>query len=94
MSWGDKWESAPEGPPALLVHEGCRAITHPVAVCDQCRETLQAPDVTAIAGPGGKVQAGTELIGPLLARRTVAHLAHGGSVRADTPGRRVRRRRK
>ncbi len=90
MKWGDKWESAAEGPPALLVHEGCGAVTHAIAVCEHCREELVASEVTAIAGPGGRIQPGTEVIGPILAQRTVAR--HGAQAPAPRRKRaRVRR---
>lgn len=85
LSWGDKWESAVEGPPALLVHERCGAITHAIAVCAHCREELAMPHVTAIAGPGGRLGPGTDVIGPILAQRTIARNASPRAPRARKP---------
>jgi DNA-binding HxlR family transcriptional regulator len=90
MRWGDEWESA-EGPPALLVHESCGAVTHAIAVCAHCHEELAAPQVTAIAGPGGRIEAGTELIGPILAQRTVARNATEAPSRASGTRKKGRR---
>jgi hypothetical protein len=49
--WGDRY-AAPGGPPVLLSHKGCGAVSEPVLVCGSCHEPVVARDYRAVAGPG------------------------------------------
>ncbi len=49
--WGDR-HAAPNGPPLLVTHRVCGAVTEAVMVCSSCGERLQARDVVAATGPG------------------------------------------
>lgn len=63
LAWGDKWLSAPEGPPALTVHTGCGNVTTAKTVCAECGGELNADNAIAAPGPGAKPGPGTALIG-------------------------------
>jgi DNA-binding HxlR family transcriptional regulator len=67
MAWGDRWESAEAGPPVRLRHEACGKMTRPEVVCSCCGEPLTADELTAHAGPGGRIARGTAVTGELLA---------------------------
>lgn len=69
MAWGDKWCAGPAGPPAKIRHDTCGHVATPVVACDACQEPLTVTDTTQLPGPGGKVGAGTRLLGPLIAAR-------------------------
>lgn len=69
VRWGDRWESAGDGPPMLLVHDACGHPTSSVPTCEHCAAELTLDTVTGIAGPGGAAGPGTAVIGPLLAAR-------------------------
>jgi hypothetical protein len=62
--WGDRWQ-APAGPPVELIHKGCGHMAAIVDTCSECGETVTAPDMRAVAGPG----AGAD---PLIPRRSAA----------------------
>ncbi len=49
--WGDRY-AAPDGAPALLVHDDCGEVTAPVAHCARCGERLRRGHVHLEAGPG------------------------------------------
>ncbi|UGT66542.1 helix-turn-helix transcriptional regulator [Nocardia gipuzkoensis] len=66
ITWGDKWLSGAEGPPAVVVHRECGRPTSGVVVCLECGEPLTADDVRWLPGPGGRQGPGTMLIGDLL----------------------------
>jgi DNA-binding HxlR family transcriptional regulator len=63
LAWGDKWLSAPEGPPALTVHTDCGNVTTAKTVCAECGGELNAVNAIAAPGPGAKPGPGTALIG-------------------------------
>ncbi|MEN3320047.1 MAG: hypothetical protein V7643_3448 [Mycobacterium sp.] len=63
VAWGDKWLSAPDGPPALTVHTECGHVTSAKTVCAECGGELHAANVVAAPGPGAKPGPGTALIG-------------------------------
>jgi DNA-binding HxlR family transcriptional regulator len=67
MAWGDRWESGKDGPPVRLRHEACGEMTRPEVVCSCCGEPLTAAELTAHAGPGGRIARGTAVTGELLA---------------------------
>lgn len=56
-AWGDRWTSAPAGPPALLRHRACGELTHAELRCACCGEVLHAADVDVEPGPGFVVPA-------------------------------------
>jgi DNA-binding HxlR family transcriptional regulator len=72
VRWGDRWEAGRSGPPALLVHEGCKHVTSAQIVCAHCGDELTSENVTAVGGPGGKTGPGTAVIGPILEARAVS----------------------
>jgi DNA-binding HxlR family transcriptional regulator len=67
LAWGDRWESGRDGPPLRLRHETCGKATTAEVVCSGCGEPLRPGELTAHGGPGGRVGAGTQVIGELLA---------------------------
>jgi DNA-binding HxlR family transcriptional regulator len=63
LAWGDKWRSAPDGPPALTVHTDCGQVTTAKTVCAECGGELNAGNVIPARGPGAKPGPGTARIG-------------------------------
>ena len=53
-AWGDRWTAGEAGPPVLLRHRVCGALTHADLRCAQCGEPLHAHEVDVEAGPGAK----------------------------------------
>jgi DNA-binding HxlR family transcriptional regulator len=51
-AWGDRWTAGDAGPPVLLRHQACGAITHAEIRCAHCGEPLRAEDVDIEPGPG------------------------------------------
>jgi DNA-binding HxlR family transcriptional regulator len=49
--WGDRY-AAPDGPPALLVHDDCGKPSTPLAHCSRCGERLRHGHVHIESGPG------------------------------------------
>jgi DNA-binding HxlR family transcriptional regulator len=49
--WGDK-HAAPDGPPMVLIHDGCEQVANAVATCSRCGERLTAGNVRVARGPG------------------------------------------
>lgn len=68
LAWGDKWLSAPDGPPALTVHTDCGKVTTAKTVCAECGGELNADNAVPAAGPGAKRGPGTALIGDYINR--------------------------
>ncbi|MET9213760.1 MULTISPECIES: winged helix-turn-helix transcriptional regulator [unclassified Nocardia] len=62
LAWGDRWLSAPDGPPLTVVHRDCGHITEGVVVCHHCATPLTATNVTWHPGPGGRPGPGATLI--------------------------------
>src|SRR5690554_3848290 len=46
MEFGDKWLTGGERPPLQLIHTRCGCECHPVTVCSECLEPVNARDVT------------------------------------------------
>jgi DNA-binding HxlR family transcriptional regulator len=69
MHWGDRWTAGASGPPALIRHNTCGSYTTGKVICEQCGEPLAFEDVTAEAGPGGRIGERTRVLAPLLASR-------------------------
>jgi len=63
LAFGDKWLSAPGGPPTLTVHNDCGHVTTAKTVCAECGGELNADNTIHAAGPGAKPGPGTALIG-------------------------------
>jgi DNA-binding HxlR family transcriptional regulator len=63
LAWGDKWLSAPAGPPALTVHADCGQVTTAKTVCAECGGELNADNAIHSVGPGARPGPGTALIG-------------------------------
>lgn len=57
-AWGDRWAAGEAGPPVLLRHRGCGAVTHAEMRCASCGEPLSADEVDVEPGPGAAVPAG------------------------------------
>ena len=49
--WGDKWLADEAGAAGVLHHDACGRDTHADVVCHECRQPLEAADVTARPGP-------------------------------------------
>jgi DNA-binding HxlR family transcriptional regulator len=63
LAWGDKWLSAPDGPPARTVHADCGHVTTAKTVCAECGGELNADNAIPAPGPGARPGPGTALIG-------------------------------
>jgi len=51
QSWGDKYCTAPEGPPVTLLHKSCGKILIPTVICDQCDVPVKLTDtILSISG--------------------------------------------
>lgn len=61
-AWGDKWASERTGPPMLFEHRKCGKIFAAQVHCPHCRTAVDAKDVVARPGPGGKAARGTRVI--------------------------------
>ena len=70
LAWGDKWLSAPDGPPTLTVHADCGHPTTAKTVCAECGGELTAANAIAAPGPGAKPGPGTAVIGDYILGRT------------------------
>ena len=68
VAWGDRWTSGKGGPPVRIRHDRCGSETTAEVVCSCCGEPLEPGEVTALAGPGGRIGPGTQVIGELLAQ--------------------------
>ncbi|SCG57379.1 transcriptional regulator, HxlR family [Micromonospora echinaurantiaca] len=52
VAWGDRWTAGSAGPPALLYHRTCGALTRAEVRCAECGEPLHATDVDIEDGRG------------------------------------------
>lgn len=55
-AWGDRW-AAPNGPPILYRHHGCRGRVDSTLTCDRCGRQLSAGAIEAQPGPGARTPA-------------------------------------
>lgn len=69
MRWGDTWTAGSAGPPMLLRHDRCGAVTRPRVVCADCGDDLRHGEVGVLPGAGGGTGPGTAVLGPLIAGR-------------------------
>ena len=51
VSWGDKHMADERGAPLLHSHNKCGQIMHPVKVCSECHEPINARDIKIEIGP-------------------------------------------
>jgi len=51
MQWGDRWLSAPDGPPTLLVHEPCGTEIDLGFYCWTCETSFTPTDISSRPGP-------------------------------------------
>ncbi|MGE6407349.1 transcriptional regulator (plasmid) [Psychrobacter sp. Choline-02u-13] len=51
VSWGDKHMADERGAPLLHRHKECGQIMHPVTVCPECHEPINARDIEVEIGP-------------------------------------------
>jgi DNA-binding HxlR family transcriptional regulator len=63
IAWGDKWVTAPGGPPATLVHKACGAEFTPTVSCSECGNPVTAKTITVRSGPGAAPGPGTKILG-------------------------------
>jgi hypothetical protein len=54
MSWGDKHDIVPGGPPTIIEHRDCGGRIDADRVCETCGAIAGARDVVARPGPGAK----------------------------------------
>jgi len=52
MQWGNKHAGFEDGPPVILRHKSCGAITEPRMVCSECGEEVRAREIEPMPGPG------------------------------------------
>ncbi len=52
VHWGDRYYAGEAGPPLLHRHKGCGCDFHPVQVCSECGEPVEAREVEVRAGRG------------------------------------------
>jgi DNA-binding HxlR family transcriptional regulator len=51
MMWGDR-HYAPDGPPAIVRHQGCGGVLTRHLTCDKCGASLEPNEVVGELGPG------------------------------------------
>jgi DNA-binding HxlR family transcriptional regulator len=68
QSWGVRWMLGEAGPPVVMRHGPCGAITEPVVACSECGEPLQREDLTPVPGPGSVTGPGTSEVQAALGR--------------------------
>ena len=69
-AWGDRWAAPADGPPIAFEHRGgCGHRFTPQVHCSVCAAAVDAADVDAVPGPGGRQGPGTMLIGSVLRGR-------------------------
>lgn len=56
--WGDRY-AAPDGPPLLIIHDGCGSVCETIQVCSSCGVPIGSRDVSVVSGPG---RSGEDLI--------------------------------
>jgi DNA-binding HxlR family transcriptional regulator len=69
MSWGDRHNPGPEGPPLRVVHKHCGGPVSDRGICEDCGETLNARDAVAVPGPGAAVYENAGTYSPFADRR-------------------------
>jgi DNA-binding HxlR family transcriptional regulator len=52
MQWGDRYASAPGGPPIVMLHRGCGGEVDSHRACTRCGKLLELHQVQAQRGPG------------------------------------------
>jgi DNA-binding HxlR family transcriptional regulator len=52
VRWGDKWLAGEPGPPVLYRHHACGEISRVDLRCEHCGESMHAPDIDVLPGPG------------------------------------------
>ncbi len=52
MQWGNRHAGFTEGPPVVLRHRTCGAVTEPRLVCDECGEQIDPREMQPMPGPG------------------------------------------
>ncbi len=52
VHWGDRYYAGEAGPPLLHRHRACGCDFHPLQVCSECGEPVEARAVEVRAGPG------------------------------------------
>lgn len=58
VHWGDVHMADERGRPLLHRHKSCGELFDPVMVCSECREPLQAKEVSVHPGPGARATSG------------------------------------
>jgi DNA-binding HxlR family transcriptional regulator len=48
LTWGDRWNPSPEGPPVTLVHKDCGEAFHPHMTCPHCGGEATSRRVRAV----------------------------------------------
>ncbi|MEV1119321.1 helix-turn-helix domain-containing protein [Actinosynnema sp. NPDC049800] len=69
-AWGDRWESAEEGPPLVVRHHTCGEVATAEVTCSACGDPVALSQVDFHAGPGGRTDRGTALLSTRLGPRT------------------------
>ncbi|HEX2071330.1 MAG TPA: helix-turn-helix domain-containing protein [Thermoleophilaceae bacterium] len=72
QAWGDRWTAGDDGPPILIRHETCGALTKVVPSCASCGKRLAVTDITPLRGPGFESGPGNAEISAVLDRRDAA----------------------
>ncbi len=52
MQWGNRHAGFDAGPPVVLRHQTCGAISEPRMVCNECGEEINAREMQPLPGPG------------------------------------------
>lgn len=68
-AWGDRWACPDAGPPLVLRHDRCGAVTEVVPACSHCGDPLRPSEVTAMLGPGAAPGPGTSELYAAMAGR-------------------------
>jgi DNA-binding HxlR family transcriptional regulator len=71
-AWGDKWVRPEEGKPILFRHHVCGHVFSPQITCPHCSGSVEAAEVSALPGPGGRRKRGTMVIAEILANADFA----------------------
>jgi DNA-binding HxlR family transcriptional regulator len=62
MAWGDRFATAPGGPPMVLHHETCGEPFTPTVCCSVCGQAVDGDAVRAAPGPGAAAGPGTRVL--------------------------------
>jgi DNA-binding HxlR family transcriptional regulator len=52
MQWGNRYAGFEAGPPVILRHRTCGAVSEPHMVCSECGEEIDAREMQPMPGPG------------------------------------------